>query len=205
MNHDDQPKSQYYEVHLVDMGPAGVSYRYERSGDDAFDDRRFYTGERIAGWPDAVHLRVSGLVQDGVYAGLHWIVFSDRVRQALQQCGLDEGIQFLPITVVDAATGIDQGVHWVINILRQLKALDATHTRWLPGYDPAALLATEDDVILRAGSIVKPALRDEIVHEEDVFRLEECPVHLIVSSALRDCLEDAEAARGFKFKPIQAY
>jgi hypothetical protein len=110
------------------------------------------------------------------------MVFSEQVRQAFEQCSV-EGVQFLPVRVVNSETREEIGPYWVSNVLRLVEALDWDQTRW---FHPESIHEDEHPVL----DIIKEALRAEPLMGIEVFRLKikGDTGQVYISSCLKRCL-----------------
>jgi hypothetical protein len=93
------------------------------------------------------------------------------------------------------------GQYWVINVMREVDALDWDRTRWL---NPK-IVDTDPHPHL---NIIKAAFRLEALQSVDIFRLQiknEGGVAIYISRRLKRCLEKAGATSGMKLIPIPAY
>ncbi|WP_366946575.1 DUF1629 domain-containing protein [Roseiflexus sp.] len=135
-----------------------------------------------------------------LFSAVHgWMLVSERVRQALERCGV-EGVQFLPVRVMHKATGAEIGSYSALNVVRVVEALDWERTRWLT----ADRKVVDDHPIL---AIVRVALRREAVSGVDIFRLrvKHDVGEIFISPRVKQCLERAGATSGFRFIPVPVY
>jgi hypothetical protein len=135
-----------------------------RRDDKGFDSLRFYEANRIENWPNGITFYIEYQSdEDILIGGIHWVLFSDRFRQAIEQCQIP-CVQFLPVWVEENVTGKIIGQYWVMNVTTAIEALDWERTRWLY---PDRVGADEYPVL----NIVKEALKSDIVGDVDIFRL----------------------------------
>jgi hypothetical protein len=148
----------------------------------------------IEDWPEDITFYAEGEhAEDYLGNARGWLMFSERVRRALEQLGV-EGIQFLPVRVVIVETGKELPGYSVMNVLTVLSALDEEHTVYLePRHEEYPHL-----------SITKVALLREAIGNADIFRLAELKVSVYVSRRVKEHLEEI-GATGFKWIPVPSY
>lgn len=199
MKEKQQPKTYYFKIWVDDSDPLAMICS-ERDVKQ-FDEYRFYKGEWIENWPEGITFYIEGKhPEDYLLGGLHWIVVSERVRQAVKNCG-SKSVQFLPVRVVHRDTNKEIGPYWALNVTRVLEALDWERTRWLY---PETKENDEHPTL----NIIKEALRREPLEGVDIFRLSvrgQTSTSLFISRRLKRCLERGKATKGFEFIPVPVY
>ncbi len=59
----------------------------------------------LENWPEGITFYIKyQFAEDILIGGIHWVLVSDRVRQAIEKCQIT-GAQFLPVRVEEDATG----------------------------------------------------------------------------------------------------
>ncbi|MDI7278020.1 MAG: hypothetical protein QME94_18730 [Anaerolineae bacterium] len=172
----------------------------QRADDKAIDSRTLHAGERIDDWPAYPTFYVDYHHDDDfVLLWPHWSVFSDRVRLVFEESRI-EGVQFLPVRVIDERRQEEVGPYWVLNVVRELDALDWGRTRW---HYPDRV--QEADPLL---NMIWPAFRLDALPGIDIFRLNLRGEHGItpyISRRLRVRLQRAGVTRGMTFHRFPAY
>ncbi len=172
----------------------------QRWDDHGFDTRLMSTGNSIrAQWPTNFTLYVSGSEPvDYFICGAYYQAVSGDFKKVLSSLKV-EGVEFLPIQVIQEETGTRFQGYSIMNVTRTLDALDWEHTNWggkqIPYEDPYANL-----------DIITPALKAGIVEGIPIFRLrvkERIRPSIYVSALLYKELEREEAKVGIEFYPIK--
>ena len=120
-------------------------------------------------------------------------MISERVKQVLEELGV-EGVQILPIRVIRKETGEEVPGYYILHVWKQIPALDEEHTVY---FEPR-------DEKYPQLSIIKVALRREVIGNAEVFRLTQDPVPVYVSRRVKERLEEI-GATGFKWIPVPSY
>jgi|YNPBryBLVA2012_1023415.scaffolds.fasta_scaffold10690_4 hypothetical protein len=199
MTTNEPSVTHYYKLWMDDSDPhAMISQEEDLKGIDRWI---IYQGIWIKQWPPGVTFYVEGEhPKDYLFSALHgWMLVSERVRQALERCGV-AGVQFLPVRVMHKATGAEIGSYSALNVVRVVEALDWERTRWLT----SDRKVVDDHPIL---AIVRVALRREAVSGVDIFRLrlKQDVGEIFISPRVKQCLERAGATSGFRFMPVPVY
>jgi hypothetical protein len=199
MNDDKRLRPYYYKVRPDDSDPQGViSTEWDLRGVDRWI---VYKGIWIENWPENVTFYAEGEhLEDYLFCALHgWILVSDRARRAIETCSTD-GVQFLSIRIVHKPQRLEPGPYWLLNVVRQEEALDWERTRWL---HPDRKEVDERPIL----DILREALSLDTLRGVDIFRLKVkgSVGQVYISPYLKQCLEAAEAIKGFKFIPIRVY
>ncbi|MCL5998528.1 MAG: hypothetical protein M1546_21105 [Chloroflexi bacterium] len=170
--------------------------------------RSLSDGKRVADWPDRASARVKFLLERGGTTRpmdylsaptLHCPIVSRKVRDVLERCSI-QGVQMLPLEVVHEHNHKPLGTYYVLNVIVTKRALDYEHTRWIG--EPC----TEDNPEA-AFLIFVPALRMDRTDGADIFHLDIVGKTrgIYVSHRFKECLNAANAADGFSFKPAKVY
>ncbi len=155
-----------------------------------------YQPEPAEEWPEGITFYATKggeYADDYLFATGGWILISERVKQILEELGV-EGVQFLPIRVVRKETGEEVPGYYVLHVWRHISALDEEHTVFL---EPRSERYPEP-------IIGKVALRKEAIGNADAFRLAEYDVQVYVSRRVKERLEEI-GATGFKWIPVPSY
>jgi hypothetical protein len=176
-----------------------------------FQRSRLRQGRWIDDWPEDVTAptgfaatkrgHAPEALTDYVIAGtIDSALISERAMTALAHCKLNAA-QFLPVKVVHYNTDVFLATYYAINPLHIVHGLNYQRTQWRgtsrsPG-DPKA-----------SEGILKAVLDLDKVKGLDFFFL---AVHdkingkMLISKAVKHCLEAASATNGIKFRPVKAY
>jgi hypothetical protein len=190
----------FYEVSMDDSNPNAL--RGVEKDTRGIDPSCFYSGRWIDDWPVGITFSYSlgEEPEDYLVAGAYWELASERVRQVFVQYQI-AGVQFLPIRALYKKTGKEVGTYWALNVVREVEALDWTHTLWTTSDNRE----TEKNPALH---ILRPALLCDQLRDVDIFRLRirgQGDFSVFVSERLKRYLEAAKATSGIYFIPVSAY
>lgn len=190
----------YYKIAIDDSDPKAL--RGVEKNIRGFDPFRFYQGKLIEDWPKGISFSYTRgeHAEDYLFGGAYWILVSERIHQVFVHHKI-EGAQFLPAKVTHKKIGKEVGKYWVLNVVQEAEALDWENTLWSTS-DPKELEKWPSMHILREALIWKQ------VRNLDIFRLRirgESGFGVLLSSRLKQYIEEAGATSGFLFFPIPAY
>jgi hypothetical protein len=122
-----------------------------------------------------------------------WIV-SSKAKQVIEDVAPDS-VQYLPLNINN-----DCGLYFVANIVRRVACLDEklTHVERRPLEDKK-----RPDLAGKISMLLDLHILPERANGEHLFRLEERPVHVVLSRQLKEALEQA-AVSGIKFQSVTA-
>lgn len=186
---------------------------YKLSFDDSDSDafvvkKRYFEGideyaiteaSPLEGRNGSIRFEVAGLHSENLLVDTAWQMVDEDAHAALLRCQIG-GLQFLPVQVVHQ-DGRSVGGFWALNVLNALDAqdvLDWDNTRWIypeRRHEPYPLMG-----------IIRPAFHTDRLGGADIFRLRhvtDIGIAVYVSERFKSCLENARAARGFKFCPLK--
>jgi hypothetical protein len=91
--------------------------------DQGFDAYRFYDGKLIEDWPKDITLICVYQYEEDILLGeLHWKIVSERVRKVFENLEI-QGVQFLPVSVIDSNFGKKIGQYWALNVIQTSPSL----------------------------------------------------------------------------------
>lgn len=199
MTVDTTFNSAFYQLWFDDSNPdAAIARQWDLRGVDPWI---VLHGTPIYEWPaDITFLADGQRAEDRLGCALTgWELVSDRVRRSLVNCTV-HGVQFLPVSVLWLHNRESVGQYWLLNITRQVAALDWDRSRWLIPEAPEKALHP----IL---NVVQVVLQRSEIRDTDFFRLivNEPTTRVYVSHKVVTCLHEASASSGFKFLPTKSY
>jgi hypothetical protein len=175
MNGAGESQTLFYAISLDFSKPPGMIPLVGVNNLMVFNDYQFSDGEIIVDWPDGIVFHFEGdRVDDYWKPRLLWNLVSGRVKRILEQFQV-EGIQLLPVTVIDNKTGKTHP-YWELNVYQKVADL---RWKYVQGLD-----------------IFRITSRDRGV---------EALPEIYISRRLKQALEEAGAVNGFGFRPISAW
>ncbi|HYO53975.1 imm11 family protein [Archangium sp.] len=107
------------------------------------------------------------------------LVISSRAKEMLEAEGLREGMEYLPVTVLDKRGRPTKSRYYLANVLRKVPCMDRGNSEFVPGSD--------DEILI----VERLKLQEErIPREARLFRLGECPEVIIIRSDLLQRIQD---------------
>jgi len=182
----------YYELWFAETGGAICRPADLKGVSEYF----IFRPEPVEEWPEGVTFYTEGEpLEDYLYPiGVWWVIVSERVKQALEELGASEGVQFLPIRVIRKETGEDVPGYYVMHVWRHIAALDEEHAKFIEPRDEKYPQL----------SIAVVALRREALQDMDIFQLKEDPGSIYISRRVKKRLEEMEAT-GFKWIRVPSF
>jgi len=147
-------------------------------------------------WIKSTSITKDGPAEDGLANHFGLLVFSGRMRAALQNSSIG-GVQYLPLRVLKSDETEYEG-YSIANILNFPSALDLDQS------DFSAFISDNPspEDVGQISRLRKAVLRAEALGEFHIIRLEDFPVAVYVSAHFRD-VYDRNAFTGYEFRRIQ--
>ncbi|MDZ5610635.1 hypothetical protein U2I54_27475 [Bacillus pseudomycoides] len=159
-----------------------------------FFDNIIYTngGKVIQSWPDVKFYyssRASDLESEYLLNAKRWPIIHKKVQQKFEEAGI-EGIQYLPIKLIDVVTNEVNYNYVVINVLNFIEAYDLEKSKYKYNekYSVYTFLPHET------------YLDEKVCSNYDIFRCKKSILSLYVSQKIKDLAHDNQWI-GFEFYP----
>ncbi len=161
-------------------------------GIDRYDVEK---GKKIENWPEITFYynpEEGSRKTDYLGNDLGWFVISERFKNILQEEKI-EGIQYLPINIVNIKTNEKLGNYFVVNVCNLVEALDLDNSV----YDVFEIDENRKYIL-----VVKYALKAELIKGLDIFRLKEEDIPIYVSERFVDTVKKY-GMTGFDFLKVK--
>lgn len=138
---------------------------------------------------------VEGSIMSDYVANVYrWLIVSEDFCSFMEKAVSNTNIQYLPVKLVDATSGVENETYKVANILNVVDALDLEHSQ----YD---VFEMDDEKII---SVEKYALKAAEVKGQDIFRLKNDTIPIFISERIKKLIEE-HGLIGFAFLEVAVY
>ncbi len=161
---------------------------------------RLQEGKLLDPWdPEAtVYWEEDGPLTDVPFTNPDIMLISPRLRALLEDLGLGEEIQFLPVQLIGRKSGQPVGTYFIANFLRRIPCLDREHSVY-DVYGPDWIRPEQHGQV---AGIWKAVLRREAIGDARVFRLDEFDPIVVVREDVKAAMEE-EGITGCWFQELE--
>jgi len=118
-------------------------------------------------------------------------VHSPRLKELLEQLGLERDIQYLPVRVIGEKSGREVGVYYVANFLRRIPCLDLEHSIYGRYGEHPEDFRVFPEKIGEISHVLKAVLRREAIGDARLFRVDEWEYIVVIREDVKEAMEGA--------------
>lgn len=116
---------------------------------------------------------------------------SPRLKELLEQLGLERDIQYLPVRVIGEKSGREVGVYYVANFLRRIPCLDLEHSIYGRYGEHPEDFRVFPEKIGEISHVLKAVLRREAIGDARLFRVDEWEYIVVIREDVKEAMEGA--------------
>lgn len=158
-------------------------------------DSRIVKGDFIENWDKNIKfqydVKEGEILSDYLATDSGWVIVSKKFREVTREI-IGKHVQYLDINIINSKTKEEDNTYKVVNVTKHLEALDLENSV----YD---FFELDDEKIL---SVEKYALKQDVIKNYNIFKLNDEPIPIFVSERFKDIVEENSLV-GFQFLEVK--